>query len=103
MKQKKRKNEAFHLLIYCSVGILVYKSENGSLISGQNSVAGSFCRSGLRLAMLFLGGADCREALAYADRMVGGNEGITLTVVRFLAYNHHEGERENEREGEREG
>ncbi|KAK4274868.1 hypothetical protein QN277_018035 [Acacia crassicarpa] len=80
----------------CSVGILVDRSENWSLISGHNSVAGSFGRSGLRVAVLFLGGADCREALVYADRMVASNGELYLTVVRFLAYNH-EGETETEK------
>ncbi|XP_054819031.1 cation/H(+) antiporter 24-like [Prosopis cineraria] len=88
-----------HVLTHapCSVGILVDKSENlGSLIRGHNSVNGSFGRSGFKLAVLFLGGADCREALVYVDRMVAGNEDLRVTVVRFLAFNH-EGETETEK------
>ncbi|XP_010453733.1 PREDICTED: cation/H(+) antiporter 25-like [Camelina sativa] len=48
-----------------------------------------------RLVVLFLGGADNREALHLADRMTE-NPDITMTVVRFLAYNH-EGEDEREK------
>ncbi|XP_023633597.1 cation/H(+) antiporter 25 isoform X2 [Capsella rubella] len=48
-----------------------------------------------RFVILFLGGADNREALHLADRMKE-NPNITLTVVRFLAYNH-EGEDEREK------
>uniref|UniRef100_A0A6N2NFU9 Uncharacterized protein n=1 Tax=Salix viminalis TaxID=40686 RepID=A0A6N2NFU9_SALVM len=60
----------------CSVGIFVDRgfgvSENGesSLTMRQ-------------ILVLFVGGPDDREALAYAWRM-GGTEGIGLTVVRFL-------------------
>ncbi|KAF9684173.1 hypothetical protein SADUNF_Sadunf04G0090200 [Salix dunnii] len=60
----------------CSVGIFVDRgfgvSENGesSLTMRQ-------------ILVLFVGGPDDREALAYAWRM-GGTEGISLTVVRFL-------------------
>jgi len=32
-----------------------------------------------------LGGADSREALAYADRLAANPEG-SLTVIRFLSY-----------------
>ncbi|XP_010485219.1 PREDICTED: cation/H(+) antiporter 25, partial [Camelina sativa] len=48
-----------------------------------------------RFVVLFLGGADNREALHLADRMTE-NPDITMTVVRFLAYNH-EGEDEREK------
>ncbi|KAL6967765.1 Cation/H(+) antiporter 24 [Sarracenia purpurea var. burkii] len=37
-------------------------------------------------AVLFFGGADAREALAYADRMAGNSE-VSLTVTRFLSHN----------------
>ncbi|KAJ0245998.1 Cation/H(+) antiporter 25 [Hirschfeldia incana] len=43
-----------------------------------------------RFAVLFLGGADNREALHLADRMTA-NPDISLTIVRFLSFNH-EGE-----------
>ncbi|KAL1217595.1 Cation/H(+) antiporter 24 [Cardamine amara subsp. amara] len=48
-----------------------------------------------RFVVLFLGGADNREALHLADRMTS-NPDITLTVIRFLSYNH-EGEDEREK------
>uniref|UniRef100_A0A6N2L4A7 Cation/H(+) antiporter C-terminal domain-containing protein n=1 Tax=Salix viminalis TaxID=40686 RepID=A0A6N2L4A7_SALVM len=40
-----------------------------------------------RCVVLFLGGADSREALAYADRMAPNPE-VSLTVIRFLSYNN---------------
>ncbi|XP_017233612.2 cation/H(+) antiporter 24 [Daucus carota subsp. sativus] len=64
----------------CSVGVFVDKGffqKPHSSVSNSKSVNHHF-------AMLFLGGPDAREALAYADRMVGHPE-ISLTVVRFLA------------------
>ncbi|CAA7032329.1 unnamed protein product [Microthlaspi erraticum] len=48
-----------------------------------------------RFVVLFLGGADNREALHLADRMTA-NPDIILTVIRFLSYNH-EGEDEREK------
>ncbi|XP_057789778.1 cation/H(+) antiporter 24-like [Salvia miltiorrhiza] len=64
----------------CSVAILVDRSPRQNLIHGA-------LRSPMRhLALLFLGGADAREALAYADRMAG-NPDVWLTVVRFLPEN----------------
>ncbi|XP_010445551.1 PREDICTED: cation/H(+) antiporter 24-like [Camelina sativa] len=48
-----------------------------------------------RFVVLFLGGADNREALHLADRM-STNPDVTLTVIRFLSYNH-EGEDEREK------
>ncbi|CDY32982.1 BnaA10g11880D [Brassica napus] len=48
-----------------------------------------------RFVVLFLGGADNREALHLADRMTV-NPDITLTVIRFLSFNH-EGEDEREK------
>ncbi|KAG7548231.1 Cation/H+ exchanger [Arabidopsis suecica] len=48
-----------------------------------------------RFVVLFLGGADNREALHLADRM-STNPDVTLTVIRFLAFNH-EGEDEREK------
>ncbi|KAF1001926.1 hypothetical protein AG4045_008840, partial [Apium graveolens] len=64
----------------CSVGVFVDKGFFQKPLSQANakSVRHHF-------AMLFLGGPDSREALAYADRMVGHPD-ISLTVVRFLAY-----------------
>lgn len=65
----------------CSVGILVEKNNLHSPMVGQ-----SFWNSMQHFAVLFLGGADAREALAYADRVVG-NLDVCVTVVRFLSYN----------------
>ncbi|EOA15706.1 hypothetical protein CARUB_v10006524mg [Capsella rubella] len=48
-----------------------------------------------RFVVLFLGGADNREALHLADRMTT-NPDVNLTVIRFLSYNH-EGEDEREK------
>ncbi|GAB2286074.1 hypothetical protein Dimus_020498 [Dionaea muscipula] len=74
----------------CSVGILVSKT------ALQTNPPGASARhSSNRFAMLFLGGADAREALIYADRMVGDEE-AHLTVIRFLAQNYH-GDDERER------
>lgn len=66
----------------CSVGILVDKGHFRNPLAAR-----SFRRSSHRFAVLFLGGADAREALIYADRMAGSPE-ISLTVVRFLSYNY---------------
>ncbi|KAA8549463.1 hypothetical protein F0562_001147 [Nyssa sinensis] len=63
----------------CSVGFLVDK---GSLRSHLLK------RSPHHFAVLFLGGSDAREALAYADRMAG-NPGVSLTVLRFLPFDNN--------------
>ncbi|KAK3015679.1 hypothetical protein RJ639_007516 [Escallonia herrerae] len=52
-------------------------------------------RSVHHFAVLFLGGADAREALAYADRMAG-NLDVSLTVIWFLEFNS-EGDDEMEK------
>ncbi|PKI58459.1 cation/H(+) antiporter 24 isoform X2 [Punica granatum] len=66
----------------CSVGILVDKGH-----FRNNPVTSSFRSSVVyNLAILFLGGADAREALVYADRMAGHPDAM-LTVIRFLAHN----------------
>ncbi|CAL5424649.1 unnamed protein product [Camellia sinensis] len=65
----------------CSVGVFV---DNGSFMNHVVNL--SMRRSGHHFAVLFFGGADAREAIAYADRMAG-NVDVTLTVVRFLAFN----------------
>lgn len=72
-----------HVLAHspCSVGILVDKGNFQRAVPAiptENSVH--------HLVLLFLGGADAREALVFADRMAG-NRSISLTVVRFLSYN----------------
>ncbi|KAL8525798.1 hypothetical protein ACS0TY_015152 [Phlomoides rotata] len=63
----------------CSVGVLVDK------IPFQSLVPGVLTSSMHHFVVLFLGGADSREALSYADRAAGSPD-ISLTVIRFLAY-----------------
>ncbi|KAL3530940.1 hypothetical protein ACH5RR_010262 [Cinchona calisaya] len=63
----------------CSVGILVHRSSSKKHLLGNLPM-----RSLYHFAVLFLGGADSREALVYADRMLG-NPNVSLTVVRFLS------------------
>ncbi|KAK4407715.1 Cation/H(+) antiporter 24 [Sesamum angolense] len=61
----------------CTVGILVDRSPYPNIVNGV-------LRSSMHhLVVLFLGGADAREALCYADRMAG-SPAISLTVIRFL-------------------
>ncbi|XP_031271795.1 cation/H(+) antiporter 24-like [Pistacia vera] len=77
----------------CSVGILVDKNK-----SFRNPFAGCSMRrphsySIHHYVILFLGGADAREALAFADRMAGNPE-VTLTVIRFLSHYHEDDEME---------
>ncbi|XP_010542776.1 PREDICTED: cation/H(+) antiporter 23, chloroplastic-like [Tarenaya hassleriana] len=62
----------------CSVGILV---DRGIGMVRSESLHGLPAKR--KVAMLFVGGADDREALAYARRMVGQHM-IELTVVRFV-------------------
>lgn len=66
----------------CSVAILVDKAHLRNQLLTR-----SFRRSTHHFAVLFLGGADAREALAYADRMAG-NPDVSLTVIRFLPENY---------------
>ncbi|KAJ0097095.1 hypothetical protein Patl1_27971 [Pistacia atlantica] len=60
----------------CSVGILVDRGLNGSTRLAANQVSH-------HIAMLYFGGPDDREALAYAWRM-SEHPGISLTVMRFI-------------------
>ncbi|KAG6605320.1 Cation/H(+) antiporter 15, partial [Cucurbita argyrosperma subsp. argyrosperma] len=62
----------------CSVGILVDRGLSGSNQSGSNKA------SHYNIIVLFFGGQDDREALAYAWRM-SENPRVTLTVMRFIA------------------
>ncbi|KAL4557562.1 hypothetical protein LXL04_035745 [Taraxacum kok-saghyz] len=73
----------------CSVAMLVDKGGFKAPANLRLSVTIQY-----HFAMLFLGGADAREALACADRMAG-NPNVSLTVIRFLAHN---GEGDNEME-----
>ncbi|CAA7388218.1 unnamed protein product [Spirodela intermedia] len=61
----------------CSVGILVDRGLGGAAQVSSSDVSCS-------IAVLFFGGRDDREALAYALRMAE-HPGIQLTVLRFLA------------------
>ncbi|CAK9174219.1 unnamed protein product [Ilex paraguariensis] len=66
----------------CSVGLLVDK---GPL---RNQPMNSYRRASKHhIAVLFMGGADSREALVYADRMAGSPD-VFLTVLRFLSHNN---------------
>ncbi|XP_022728705.1 cation/H(+) antiporter 24-like [Durio zibethinus] len=65
----------------CSVGILIDKADRWHL-----PLSRSFGGATHSFIVLFLGGPDSREALAYADRMVG-NPSVSLTVIRFLSSN----------------
>ncbi|XP_057956700.1 cation/H(+) antiporter 24 [Malania oleifera] len=72
-----------HVLAHapCSVGLLVDKG------SFRNPIISRSMRySSYNFVVLFLGGADAREALAYADRMAGSPD-VLVTVVRFLSHN----------------
>lgn len=60
----------------CSIGILVDRGLTGSTRLAANQIAH-------HVAVLFFGGPDDREALAYAWRMCE-HPGINLTVMRFI-------------------
>ncbi|CAA7041833.1 unnamed protein product [Microthlaspi erraticum] len=64
----------------CSVGILV---DRGMTVARSESSSFQGETSRREVAMLFIGGRDDRDALAYAWRMVG-QPMIKLTVVRFV-------------------
>lgn len=68
----------------CSVGILVDRG-----LGGSTHVAASNFSS--TITMLFFGGRDDQEALAYALRMAE-HPGISLSIVRFLARSEDVGE-----------
>ncbi|XP_061361699.1 cation/H(+) antiporter 28-like [Gastrolobium bilobum] len=60
----------------CSVGILVNR--------GFGSIEKiSRCEASVKVAVIFIGGKDDREALAYAG-LVARHKGVKLTVIRFL-------------------
>lgn len=64
----------------CSVGVLV---DRGMTIVRAESSSFQGEHTKREIAMLFVGGRDDREALAYAWRM-SGQEMVKLTVVRFV-------------------
>ncbi|GAV88852.1 Na_H_Exchanger domain-containing protein, partial [Cephalotus follicularis] len=70
----------------CSVGIYFDRGLGNSVIqlSKDDDSQHRNRNQQLRIAMLFTGGSDDREALAYAWRMAAGNPRVTLTVVRFV-------------------
>ena len=65
----------------CSIGVLVDRGQ----IGGNPSVLNG--NSPYRIAMLFLGGADDREALVYSIRMAG-HPNVSLSVVQFIAWGY---------------
>ncbi|KAL8152086.1 hypothetical protein V2J09_021894 [Rumex salicifolius] len=69
----------------CSVGILVDRGLHGSTRMDDDEIAH-------HIAVLFFGGPDDREALAYARRM-SSHPRITITVLRFIAGDETAGSR----------
>ena len=67
----------------CSIAVFVDKGLLENIVVGGSSM--QRCRH--KIAVFFLGGADAREALFYADRMVAKEE-ASLTVIRFLSHNN---------------
>lgn len=65
----------------CSVGILVDRGF-GSAKIGTSSVS-------INIAVVFIGGKDDREALAFAGRMAR-HPGVKLSVIRFLLDSNNE-------------
>ncbi|KAM3691661.1 hypothetical protein ACJW30_08G030100 [Castanea mollissima] len=66
----------------CSIGVLVDRGKVGgnlSILTGNSSYL---------IAMLFIGGADDREALAYSIRMAG-HPNVSLTVVQLIALGYN--------------
>ncbi|XP_068642097.1 cation/H(+) antiporter 28-like [Aristolochia californica] len=61
----------------CSVGILVDRG-----LSGTTSISTSLSET-FNVGVVFIGGADDREALCYVGR-IGGCPNVMLTVIRFL-------------------
>ncbi|XP_010242499.1 PREDICTED: cation/H(+) antiporter 15-like [Nelumbo nucifera] len=60
----------------CSVGILVHRGNHGFTMCDFFSYS---------ILLIFLGGADDREALAYCTRM-STHPGVSVTLVRFLLW-----------------
>ncbi|KAL5076676.1 hypothetical protein RYX36_015660 [Vicia faba] len=63
----------------CSVGILIDRA----ILSGSPSLL--LGKSAYYVAVIFIGGADDAEALAYASRMVR-HECVNVSVIRFLIF-----------------
>jgi nucleotide-binding universal stress UspA family protein len=64
----------------CSVGVLI---ERGNNARGHRSALTTTSSSSYRIGLLFFGGADDLEALAYSRRMAQ-HPRVNLTVVRFI-------------------
>ncbi|GAB2214273.1 hypothetical protein Droror1_Dr00018615 [Drosera rotundifolia] len=71
----------------CSVAILVDRGHYQRSFSSQTLISIMSTEALFSVAVIFIGGNDDREALAYAKRMVQGNR-IRLTVIHFVAQNH---------------
>ncbi|XP_019179382.1 PREDICTED: cation/H(+) antiporter 3-like [Ipomoea nil] len=65
----------------CSVGILIDREKRRMHRRSPSS-------SSYHVAVIFMGGADDREALCYAKRM-SNTPGVQLTVVRFVPADHN--------------
>lgn len=63
----------------CSVGILIDRGSVANPLTFPNS------QSSYHVAVLFIGGPDDAESLAYGSRMVK-HENVILTVIRFLLF-----------------
>ncbi|CAA3028091.1 cation H(+) antiporter 14 [Olea europaea subsp. europaea] len=74
----------------CSVGILVDRGQ----MAGRHSILGG--QSMLRITMLFLGGADDCEALAYTSRLLE-NPQIELTFIWLRPWDHMKYDDETEK------
>ncbi|KAF5464271.1 hypothetical protein F2P56_014360, partial [Juglans regia] len=80
----------------CSVGIFVDRG-----LSSVSLTRRDFEHScqGQRFAMLYIGGPDDREALAYAWRM-SGHPGVSLDVVRFVSAEDNLNQRDQNHQGD---
>ncbi|KAK9126754.1 hypothetical protein Scep_015600 [Stephania cephalantha] len=66
----------------CSIGIFVDRGRHPTWTTTSSS-SSTHCVAPYRVIVLFLGGPDSREALAYANRMVG-KENVSMSIVRFV-------------------
>ncbi|KAI5655682.1 hypothetical protein M9H77_32869 [Catharanthus roseus] len=79
----------------CSVGILVDRGLSGTTRLGAGQISH-------HVVVLFFGGPDDREALAYGWRM-SDHPGITLTVMRFISPNENNNNFQNFPPNEQQG
>ncbi|OMO85884.1 Cation/H+ exchanger [Corchorus capsularis] len=73
-------NENVFINAPCSVGLLIDRGIGSKRFDSQN-ISAKFAG---QIAMVFIGGPDDREALAYAWKMAAGHVQVHLTVARFL-------------------